>query len=105
MSRRSLTPYSRETTTKISDEHKPLLNDQFSEDPNPSLEKREEISEKTGLSAAQVYMWFYWKRKRNGIESISPRKAIKQNPLLEKRLVSKFVPQIKLKERYLNEKF
>ena len=105
MSRRSLTPYSRDTTTKINDEHKSLLNDQFSEDPFPSLEKREEISEKTGLSAAQVYMWFYWKRKRNDIETSSPKKAIKNSPQLEKRLVSEFVPQIKLKERYLNEKF
>ena len=75
------------------------MNDQFSEDPNPSLEKREEISEKTGLSSAQVYMWFYWKRKRNGLETVSPIKRIKKSPRIEKRLVSNFIPELKHKER------
>ena len=80
------------------------MNDHFSEDPNPSLEKREEISEETGLSYAQVYMWFYWKRKRNGIETVSPMKRIKKSPKLEKRLVSEFIPEKNVYENIRNQK-
>jgi len=80
----SLNSYSGGSPTKIGDEHKALLSKYFSHDPNPSLEQREEISEKTGLSYAQVYMWFYWKRKRDGIESVSSRKTVGNSPQGEK---------------------
>ena len=96
ISRRSLTLYTRGASTKISEEHKVLLSEYFSQEPNPSLEQRGEISEKTGLSSAQVYMWFYLERKRKGIETVTPRKTVKKSP--EKRLVSKFIPQVTFNE-------
>ena len=83
----------------MSEEHKVLLSEYFSQDPNPSLEQREEICEKTGLSSQQVYMWFYLERKRNGIDTVSPRKTVKISSQEEKRLVSKFDPHVKLKKR------
>ena len=76
---------SNDIRTAITDEHKSILNEYFSENPNPSFEKRMEIIEKTGLSSAQVYMWFYWKRKGRGIETIaSPRKSPQKSPRIEK---------------------
>ena len=98
-SRKSLIPFTRGATTKISEEHKVLLGEYFSHDPNPSLELREEICDKTGLSSQQIYMWFYLERKRNGIDTVSPRKTVKISSQAEKRLVSKFDPRVKLKKR------